>query len=140
MPHQIPVLLVDDSRIDSQNVQRAFAKSTLENPLFITRNGADAVEFLQRKGPFETVPRPGLIILDINMPSMNGIEFLAFVKSHPDYHHIPVVVLTGSLEKSDRLACYRLGVAGFFRKPLAFPDLVVSIRTILAYWNRNALP
>jgi CheY-like chemotaxis protein len=140
MQHNVPVLLVDDSKIDTQNVQRAFTKSTIDNPLFVAHNGEDAVHFLQRSGCFQEVPLPGLIILDINMPIMNGLEFLSFVKTHPEYHHIPVVVLTSSLDRTDRLACYRLGVAGYFNKPLAFPDFVVNIRIILDYWNRNALP
>ena len=140
MQRNVPVLLVDDSKIDIQNVRRAFAKSTIDNPLFITQNGEDAVSFLQRSSSFSAAPRPGLIILDINMPVMNGLEFLNFVKTHPDFHQIPVVVLTSSLDKTDRLACYRLGVAGYFNKPLAFPDFVGNIRIILDYWNRNALP
>jgi len=133
------VLLVEDNRIDIINVQRAFRKNLLPNTLNVVRNGEEALHFL-RGDPFEGPKRPDFILLDLNMPAMNGTELLAAMKADPKLRTIPVVVLSTSNEAGDRRTCFRLGAAGYFVKPLDFKELVEVIRTIALYWNLSELP
>ncbi len=97
MKDNISILLVEDDDVDSENVVRAFKKNKIANPLHITENGEDALAYLRHEGKYsdpEKSPRPGIILLDLNMPIMNGIEFLEVVKSDDDLKRIPMVVMT----------------------------------------------
>ena len=143
MKNSIPVLLVEDSKIDIKNVERAFSKNKITNPLFVTRNGEEALAYLRREPPYDNpidAPRPGIILLDINMPVMNGIEFLQTIKKSENFRDIPVVVLTTSQEERDRMESFLLGVAGYIIKPVDFPKFVEAIRVINLYWCLSELP
>ena len=138
MKSGIPILLVEDDDIDVENVVRAFKKNKIDNPLYITENGEDALHYLYHEGKYENSeksPCPGIILLDLNMPLMNGIEFLQIIKSDDDLKQIPVIVLTTSREENDRVESYKLGVAGYIIKPVDFIKFVEVVKTIELYWS-----
>lgn len=131
-----PVLLVEDDALDVMTVRRAFRDLKVTNPLVHAVDGEEALALLRR----ETDPRPCLILLDLNMPRMNGIEFLALVKTDPALKKIPVVVLTTSAEEPDILASFRQSVAGYIIKPIDYRKFVDAVRTIDLYWTLSEIP
>jgi CheY-like chemotaxis protein len=131
-----PVLLVEDDTVDAMTVQRAFRDLKVTNPLAHAVNGEDALTRLRDK----TSDRPCLILLDLNMPKMNGIEFLGIVKTDPGLKRIPVVVLTTSSEERDVVESFRLSVAGYIIKPVDYRSFVEAVRTIDLYWTLSELP
>jgi CheY-like chemotaxis protein len=135
-----PILLIEDHRVDITNVRRAFERCELTNPLLVARTGEEAFYFLRGHEGQPRAPTPGLILLDLNMPVMNGSEFLAEIRNDPRLQTIPVVVLTTSGEACDRDTAFRYGAAGYFIKPLSFADFVELIRTIALYWELSEQP
>jgi CheY-like chemotaxis protein len=143
MDGDTPILLVEDDKIDVMNVKRAFMTNGISNPLFVASDGEDALAFLRHTSPYEEpakAPRPGIVLLDINMPVMNGIEFLRAVKSDKDLKSIPIVVLTTSQEESDRLRSFELSVAGYIIKPVGYHKFVETVKVIDRYWTLSELP
>jgi len=143
MKHGIPLLLVEDDEVDVMTVLRAFRKNNITNPVHTVGNGEEALSYLRGQPPYhdaEKHPRPGLILLDINMPIMNGVEFLKVMKSDPDLRTIPVIVLTTSREEQDRFNSFNLGVAGYIIKPVDFEKFVEAVGIINAYWTLTELP
>jgi CheY-like chemotaxis protein len=138
----INVLLVEDDEVDVMNVQRAFKKGHIANPLHIAGNGLEALEMLRgtsEKAP--TVPSERrLILLDLNMPKMNGIEFLEALRDDQNLRQIPVVVLTTSNEDRDRLQAYNFHVAGYLLKPVTFNTFVEVMTTLNKYWTLCEMP
>ncbi len=138
MKEKFIILLVEDDDIDTENVIRAFKKNKMSNPIYSVENGEEALDFLRNQGRYNDPvksPRPGIILLDINMPIMNGIEFLRIIKADEDLKSIPVVVLTTSREESDRIESFKLSVAGYIVKPVEFEDFVNAVKTIDVYWT-----
>ncbi|MCX5646155.1 MAG: response regulator [Phycisphaerae bacterium] len=131
-----PVLLVEDDTIDAMTVRRAFRDLKVTNPLVHTVNGEEALAYLRD----ETKDKPCLILLDLNMPKMNGIEFLTVTKADPGLKKIPVVVLTTSSEERDVVESFRLSVAGYIIKPVDYRNFVEAIRTINVYWTLSEMP
>jgi len=131
-----PVLLVEDDTIDAMTVRRAFRDLKVTNPLVHTVNGEDALTHLRE----EASEAPCLILLDLNMPKMNGIEFLGVVKTDPALKKIPVVVLTTSSEERDVVESFRLSVAGYIIKPVDYRNFVEAMRTINLYWTLSEIP
>jgi len=131
-----PVLLVEDDTIDAMTVRRAFRDLKLANPLAHAVNGEEALAYLRN----ETNSRPCLILLDLNMPKMNGIEFLEIAKVDQALRRIPVVVLTTSSEERDVVDSFRLSVAGYVIKPVDYHNFVDAVRTINLYWTLSELP
>lgn len=127
------ILLVDDDEVDMMTVRRAFTKLGTTNPLDHVWDGEEALAFLRNPA----MPRPGLILLDLNMPRMNGLEFLEAVKSDAALKTIPVVVLTTSREESDRLGSFNKCVAGYIAKPVEYEQFVTVMRVIGDYWILN---
>ncbi|APR85467.1 Two-component response regulator [Minicystis rosea] len=126
------ILLVDDDDIDVMNVRRAFQKGNIQNPLFIAGDGLDALDML-RSG---AVPRERrLLLLDLNMPRMSGLELLRELRADPDLRSTAVVVLTTSDEPRDRAEAYRLHVAGYLLKPPRFAAFVDLMVTLIQYWS-----
>lgn len=125
------ILLVDDDEIDVMNVRRAFEKGKIENPLFHAEDGLVALELL-RSGSIPKNRR--LVLLDLNMPRMNGIEFLRELRKDPELHGTAVVVLTTSDEERDRLEAYNFHVAGYLVKPVRFQAFVELMTTLNRYW------
>lgn len=131
-----PVLLVEDDTIDAMTVRRAFRDLKVTNPLIHTVNGEEALAYLRE----DAKDRPCLILLDLNMPKMNGIEFLTVAKADSVLKKIPVVVLTTSSEERDVVESFRLSVAGYIIKPVDYRNFVEAIRTINMYWTLSEMP
>ncbi len=124
------LLLVEDDSIDAMTVRRSLRELGSPNPLHHVTDGEAALAFLRDPAN----PRPGLILLDINMPRMNGIEFLEHAKKDPDLCSIPVVVLTTSKEDTDRFNSFSKNVAGYMVKPVDYDQFVEVMRKIRDYW------
>ena len=131
------VLLVEDDEVDVMNVRRAFKKNNISNPLYVAGNGLDALEMLRKN---EIPAGRRLVLLDLNMPKMNGIEFLRELRSDPQLHPTPVVVLTTSNDERDRVEAYNLNVAGYILKPVTFMNFVEAMATLNKYWALVELP
>ncbi|MFV5701987.1 response regulator [Flavobacterium sp. XS2P12] len=127
----VNILLVEDDEVDVMNVKRAFSKNNIKNPLFVAGNGVEALEMLNDK----IIPLPKIIILDINMPKMNGIEFLKALRENERLKNISVFVMTTSNEDSDKIKAYNLNVAGYILKPLSFEKFVSSVSTLNNFWQ-----
>jgi CheY-like chemotaxis protein len=131
------ILLVEDDHVDVLTVQRAFKRNNIANPIWLASNGIEALELL-RSG---TVPEHRrLILLDLNMPKMNGIEFLRELRADPKLASSSVVVLTTSNQEQDRLAAYDLNVAGYLIKPVTFPNFVQLMSAMNKYWALVEFP
>ena len=130
------ILLVDDDRVDTLTVERAIKDLHITNKLEIVSNGEEALEFLKDKNN----ELPGIILLDINMPKMNGIEFLKILRADDSLKMLPVVILTTSKEEQDKLDTFNLSVAGYMVKPVDYLQFVEVIRTIKLYWTLSELP
>jgi CheY-like chemotaxis protein len=131
------VLLVDDDEIDVMNVRRAFKKNRFSNTVHVARDGIEALEILRKDG----IPQNRrLVLLDLNMPRMNGIEFLKTIRADPELALTPVVVLTTSNEDKDRTEAYKLNVAGYLLKPVQFSDFVDLMAALNKYWTLVELP
>ncbi|HEY8400596.1 MAG TPA: response regulator [Cytophagaceae bacterium] len=131
----INILLVEDDEVDIMNVQRAFSKNKITNPLYIARNGLEALDIFRGKGPVVVNPMPKIVLLDINMPKMGGIEFLQEIRKDPQLKSLSVFVMTTSNEESDKIAAYDLNVAGYILKPLSFESFVSAVATLNNYWK-----
>lgn len=124
------ILVVEDDEVDTMNVQRAFERAELQHNLFFATNGEEALEFLNN----QSFPKPRVILLDINMPRMNGIEFLTEIRKNPEWKGMPVFVMTTSDNDSDMIQAYELNVAGYIVKPLRFENFAEAITTLDRYW------
>jgi CheY-like chemotaxis protein len=131
------ILLVEDDAVDVMNVQRAFKKNNIQNPLHVAGNGLQALDML-RNGSVPAHNR--IVLLDLNMPLMNGIEFLRAVRADPELRSLPVVVLTTSNDDRDRVESYQLNVAGYLLKPVTFSAFVELMATLNKYWMLVELP
>ncbi|MBK9638997.1 MAG: response regulator [Bacteroidetes bacterium] len=130
------ILLVEDDSVDVMNVQRAFKKNNIANPLYIAFNGVEAFNMLRgTNGKPKLNPVPRIILLDINMPKMNGLEFLRELRNDPEFRSISVFVMTTSNDDNDKIEAYKLNVAGYILKPLSFEKFVNSISILNSYWK-----
>jgi CheY-like chemotaxis protein len=136
------ILLVEDDEVDVMNVKRAFKKNNISNPLYVASNGLEALEMLRSHNgkPSKVPERRRLILLDLNMPKMGGIEFLQVLRSDPELKGIPVVVLTTSNQDQDRVEAYKLNVAGYLLKPVTFSNFLETMATLNKYWMLCELP
>lgn len=132
----INILLVEDDEVDVLNVKRAFKKNNITNPLYFAGNGLEALDMLRGiNGQPPAVPaHRRLILLDLNMPRMNGIEFLQALRADSDLKSIPVVVLTTSAAEQDRVEASQLNVAGYLLKPVQFSEFVELMAVLNKYW------
>ncbi len=131
-----PILLVEDDQVDVMTVKRALKEIRVTNPVVNMENGEEAVKYLQDAEN----EKPCIILLDLNMPIMNGIEFLQVVKQDMLLKRIPVVVLTTSEEQQDKIKSFDLGVAGYMAKPVDYRQFVEVMRTLDAYWTISEVP
>ncbi|SET15579.1 Response regulator receiver domain-containing protein [Nitrosospira multiformis] len=131
-----PILLVEDDQVDMMSVTRALKQIHVSNKIVYRENGEDGLNYLED----ETNDKPCIILLDLNMPIMNGIEFLEAVKSDDRFRRIPVVVLTTSDEQQDKVNSFDFGVAGYMAKPVDYWQFVEVIRSIDAYWTISEMP
>ncbi|MDB9524878.1 response regulator [Oscillatoria sp. CS-180] len=138
----INILLVEDDEVDVMNVKRAFKKSKIANPLFTAGNGLEALAMLRgHAGSSPVIPNSRrIVLLDINMPKMNGIEFLQELRQDPGLALTPVVVLTTSDEDQDRVEAYKLNVAGYILKPVTFSSFAEVMAALNKYWTLCEMP
>lgn len=135
MPESIiNILLVEDDEVDIMNVKRAFKKNNINNPLYVAGNGVEALNMLRGEHDTEKIPRPRIILLDLNMPKMGGIEFLKEMRKDNDLKNISVFVMTTSNEDNDKVDAYNLNVAGYILKPLSMESFVAAVSTLKNYW------
>jgi len=131
------LVLIEDDDIDVMNVRRALERAHVTNPLFVAHNGVEGLELLRS----DKVPKDRrLVLLDLNMPKMNGIEFLREVRKDPVLRSTPVVVLTTSDDDRDKVQAYDLNVAGYLLKPVTFVNFVDVMAALNKYWALVELP
>jgi CheY-like chemotaxis protein len=128
------VLVVEDNDDDVELVTIAFAKTPFNVHLTTVANGEECLSFLQRKGKYAAAPRPDLVLLDINMPRIDGFEVLEAIGNDPALNHLPVVVMTSSDAQSDVMASWRLRCSSYIVKPLDFESFLHAIRLLAEYW------
>jgi len=126
------IILVDDDDVDVMNVRRAFKKANIVNPLWRCANGLEALALLRGD---EVPVASRIVLLDLNMPKMGGIEFLRALRADPKLCHIPVVVLTTSNEERDKVDAYQLNVAGYLVKPITVASFVDLMAALNNYWT-----
>jgi CheY-like chemotaxis protein len=139
---KIHILLVEDDEVDVMNIRRAFKKNNIVNPLYLATNGLEALAVLRQESktdPAMPLARR-LILLDLNMPRMNGIEFLRELRLDESLRSIPVIVLTTSNEDRDKVEAYNLNVAGYILKPVTFSNFVEVVATLNRYWMLSEIP
>lgn len=133
----ITILMADDDQDDRMMTKEAFEESHLGNDLRFVENGVELLDYLKRRGKYSdpgTSPRPGLILLDLNMPKKDGREALEEIKQDPSLRSIPVVVLTTSKEEADIHRSYELHVNSYITKPVTFESLVSVVKALGRYW------
>ncbi len=134
----IDILLVEDNPDDVQITKRAFKEANLANRLYVTRDGQEALDFLFHEGQYQDqalAPIPGLILLDINMPKVNGMEVLKRIKTEDELKLIPVIMLTVSKREEDIVKSYDYGCNSFIQKPVEFDKFVDIVKQIGFYWG-----
>ena len=133
------LLVVEDNDDDFLFTERAFKKSRFANPLVRTRNGEEALDYLYQRGQFADAPRPAMMLLDLNMPGINGYTVLEKIKSDPSLRSIPVVVLTTSDDPRDIEKCYDIGANSYVHKPVDLPGFIEAIARLKDYWFEISL-
>ena len=131
------ILLVEDDRVDIMTVQRALKKIAITNPLCVARTGVEALGMLRGDGFPRIEPTPSLILLDLNLPKMGGIEFLRELRADPVLKTLPVIVLTSSNEPGDRAAAFEYEVNDYIVKPHTFDEFSDAMSMILADWSEE---
>lgn len=138
---QLRLLLVEDDEVDVMNVKRALKKNNLTIPIHHVSDGCEALELLDYWKFSEFTRLKNLVILlDLNMPKMNGLEFLKLLRENRQFSKIPVIILTTSSQQKDLVAAYDLNVAGYIVKPMEFQDFVETINTLSRYWSICEMP
>lgn len=131
----VNILLVEDDMVDVMNVKRAFKKNNISNPLHVAENGVEALDMLKgQNGKPKITPSPKIILLDLNMPKMGGIEFLREIRADDNFKNISVFVMTTSNEDNDKVEAFKLNVAGYILKPLSMENFVNAVSTLHNYW------
>jgi len=131
-----PIMLVEDDTVDAMSVKRALKDLKVLNPLVRAGNGEEALVYLRD----DNNVKPCVILLDLNMPKMNGIEFLKVAKADEKLRRIPAIILTTSKDDQDRIQTFQLNVAGFIVKPVDYIKFVEAMKIINLYWTLSELP
>ena len=130
----LSILLIEDDMIEIMKMNRTISKLNLSHKITTANNGEEALNHLS-----DADELPDIILLDLNMPKINGIEFLSILKRDSRIKHIPTIILTTSNNNRDLLECYKIGVSGYILKPLKYEEYVVKIEKLLSYWSINEL-
>lgn len=133
-PDPLNILLIEDDSIEVMKLNRTIQTLQLNHTIIEAKNGKEAFKILDQKEVL-----PDIILLDLNMPIINGVEFLSIMKEQDSLKHIPTIILTTSNNNKDLLQCYKLGIAGYILKPLKYNDYVEKIKKLLDYWSINQL-
>jgi len=134
MKNKLRILLIEDDKIEVMKFNRVIATLQLDHDIIEAKNGEEAISILETKENL-----PDIILLDLNMPKISGIEFLSILKKESALKYIPTIILTTSNNEKDLLACYKIGIAGYVLKPLKYDDYVSKIEHLLNYWSINEL-
>lgn len=134
MPNSLSILFIEDDVVETMKIDRVIQKLGLTHRIQKINNGLGALELLNKKENL-----PDIILLDLNMPKMNGIEFLSVLKKDKVLKYIPIIILTTSNNKKDLLECYKIGISGYIIKPLKYSEYVDKIEKVLSYWSINEL-
>ena len=134
MTNSLKILLIEDDMIEVMKLNRTISSLKLDHKIIEANNGDEAFKILEQKDRL-----PDIILLDLNMPKINGIEFLKILKGDKRLRYIPTIILTTSNNKKDLLQCFETGIAGYVLKPLKYEDYVAKIEKVLAYWSINEL-
>ena len=137
------VLMAEDNEHDIIATRRAWEKNNISNPLYIVTDGEECLDFLYRRGRYkdeDTIPQPGILLLDIHMPIMDGLSVLKYIRNDGHMRRLPVVILTTSEIEEDRLRSYNLGANAFIVKPVGFKNFSEAVRTIHLFWQLVELP
>lgn len=129
------IMLIEDDYVDALTIKRAFRDIKVENELIIAEDGEKALEMLKAMQEY-----PQVIILDLNMPKLSGIEFLKIIKKDENFAIIPVVIMTTSKEDEDKLNCYKNGVSGYVEKPIDYNEFLEILKIVYDYWMINEFP
>jgi CheY-like chemotaxis protein len=144
MPHEpFVVLMAEDDEHDILATRRAWKKHHISNPLYIVNDGEECLDFLHRRGKYSepgTAPRPGILLLDIRMPKMDGLAVLKHIRQDEQLRRLPVVILTTSRAEEDRLRSYDFGANAYIVKPVGFNNFSDAVRTINLFWQLVDLP
>lgn len=130
----LKILLIEDDMIEIMKLNRTISSLQLNHKITEANNGEEALTILEKKDEL-----PDIILLDLNMPKINGIEFLSILKKDDVLKYIPTIILTTSNNQKDLLECYKIGIAGYVLKPLKYEDYVSKMEKLLAYWSINEL-
>ncbi len=137
----VPVMLVEDDEVDIQNLKRAFNKLHIAQRLYIAKDGNEAMDkLLGRSNQIKLNPLPKIILLDINLPKINGLEFLEELRNSPEFNSILVYILTTSNHEKDKLAAYRCHIAGYILKPMELTQYMNTINLLTQYWDLLEFP
>lgn len=137
------VLMAEDDEHDIIATKRAWKASQMANPLYIVNNGEECLDYLERRGAYADPamsPRPGILLLDLNMPRMDGLETLQHIRASEKFRSLPVIMLTTSKAEEDRVRCYEFGANAYIVKPIGFDNFAEAIRTINLFWKLVELP
>ena len=133
------ILLIEDNFTDAALTIRALERGNVRHRLTLVRDGAEALEFLRRQGRFARAPRPDLILLDLNLPRIDGRELLSDIKADDHLSSIPVVIMTGSEDYEDELRSQRLNVEGYITKPVDMPKFLGLVKELKEYWMSDVI-
>ncbi len=136
MRNSKPILLVEDDKVDAMTVKRAFRDLDVSRPVIVSVNGEKALQYLNDHNNI----KPEIMLLDLNMPRMNGLELLKTLKSDSELAKIPVIVLTTSSSENDVVESFRLGASGYFVKPVDYEEFMTGLKTVNLYWSLSELP
>lgn len=131
-----PILLVEDNPLDLELSLKALEKSKLANEVVIARDGEEAAHYLFRKGEYASRPagNPAVVLLDLKLPKIDGLELLEMIRQTPEMEYLPVVLLTSSREEQDVIRGYALGVNAYVVKPVAFQDFIQAVQDLGVFW------
>jgi CheY-like chemotaxis protein len=137
------VLIAEDDEHDIVATKRAWKKHNIANPLRVVNDGEECLDFLHQRGKYSEpglAPRPGIVLLDIKMPKMDGLAVLKHIREEDELHRLPVIILTTSKAEEDRLKSYDLGANAFIVKPVGFENFCEAVKTINLFWELVELP
>ncbi len=137
------VLMAEDSRHDILATQRAWKQHRIANPLYIVRDGRECLDYLHHTGKYSepgSAPQPGILLLDLKMPRLDGLEVLQHIREDQELRNLPVIILTTSKAEEDRIRSYALGANAYIVKPVGFQNFSEAVKTINLFWELVELP
>lgn len=136
-------LMAEDNKHDIIATRRAWQENRIANTLYVVNDGEECLDYLYQRGKYsdpKSAPKPGILLLDINMPKMNGHEVLDQIRGEPRFCNLPVIILTTSKTEEDRVRSYDLGATAYIKKPVGFENLSHAVKTINLFWEMVELP